>query len=158
MNNFHLRTGVSSSRHRRRRQGGNTFIEIALSFVTLALLALGAGDFSRIFYAAVVLNNAARGGAQYGSQSVATAGDSSGMIAAAQLDTTNLSGVTVTASQCTCGTSSVVTACASSYCTNNPGRNYVKVDASMPFQTAVNYPFLPSSLTLSAKAVMQVGQ
>ena len=46
--------------------------------------------------------DAARAGAQYGSQSVATAANSSGMTLAATTDGANISGLTATASQCTC--------------------------------------------------------
>jgi hypothetical protein len=81
------------------------------------------------------------------------------MIAAAKQDGVNLANLTVTASQCTCGTATAsVPACSSNYCTNDPQGNYVVVNAQAPFSTITKYPGVPSSVTLKSQAVMQVQQ
>jgi Flp pilus assembly protein TadG len=153
--------------HRQKRRGywgrwrsGQSAVELALMFPVVALFLVIAADFGRLFYTNVGLRGAARAGAQYGSQSVVTAADSSGMIAAAQQDGSTIAGLSATANQCTCESGSSVTACATSYsstyCTNNPQATYVIVKAQASFHTLVTYPGVPSTLTLSGQAVMQV--
>jgi Flp pilus assembly protein TadG len=125
--------------------------------VMMALM-LGAADFSRLFFASIAVNNAARAGAQYGSQNLVTAADAAGMQAAATTDGSNIGGITATASQCTCGTSTNVSACAANYCTDNPQATYVTVNTQATFRTFVTYPGIPSSVQLTGKAIMQVQQ
>jgi Flp pilus assembly protein TadG len=135
---------------------GQSVVELAVLTPVLMLLLLIAADVGRVFYCGIAVNSAARAGAQYGSQSVITAADSAGMKAAAQADASNVSGLSVTASQCTCASSSTVSACPSSYCTNSPSATYVEVDTQAPFHTVVTYPGIPSSITVTSKAIMQV--
>jgi len=137
---------------------GQSVVEFALIATILASLMLAASDFSRMFFMSIAVNNAARAGAQYGSQSLITAADSGGMQTAATTDASNVTGLTATASQCTCGTSTNVSACATNYCTNNPGATYVTVNTSATFTTFVNYPGIPHTVALTGKAIMQVQQ
>jgi len=138
---------------------GQSYVELAFALPVLVSVLLVAADFGRLFYTYIEVVNAARAAAQYGSNSVVTAADSNGMVAAAKQDGANISNLTVTASQCTCGTATTsVSACASSYCANDPAGNYVVVNAQTPFSTIVKYPGLPSSVTLKSLAVMQVQQ
>jgi Flp pilus assembly protein TadG len=146
------------SAKRRPSERGQSAVEMALGSVVLVVLLLVTADFGRLFYVSVGVANAARAGAQYGSKSLATAADSSGMITAAKQDATNLSGVNVTAAQCTCVSGTSVTSCPSSYCTYNPAGTYVQVTVSTTFKTIVNYPLIPSSATLTREAVMEVQQ
>jgi len=141
-----------------RVQLGQSVVEFSLiAAVTMSLL-LAASDFSRMFFTSIAVNDAARAGAQYGSQNLVTAADIAGMESAATTDGTNISGLSATASQCTCGTSTTVAACASNYCTNNPGATYVTVNTRATFSTFVTYPGIPSSTTLTGQAIMQVQQ
>ena len=133
-------------------------VEFAIAVPVLCLLLVASADFARVFYFSIAVNNAARAGAQYGSQTIATAGDINGMKAAATQDAPDLTSLAATAQLCTCGTGSSVTSCASSYCTNNPTGNYVEVDTSMTFTTTISYPGVPSSIALAGKAIMQVQQ
>jgi Flp pilus assembly protein TadG len=138
---------------------GQSYVELAFALPVLAIILVVAADFGRLFYTYVEVINAARAAAQYGSNSVVTAADSTGMIAAAKQDGVNLANLTVTASQCTCGTATAsVPACSSNYCTNDPQGNYVVVNAQAPFSTITKYPGVPSSVTLKSQAVMQVQQ
>jgi Flp pilus assembly protein TadG len=157
LNNVSVRTKLPTARWRRLRQSGNSLIELAVALPGLLLLLVGVGYLAGIFNTVIALNNAARAGAQYGSISVVSAADTNGMIAAAKQDAPNLTGMSVDASQCSCTTSSV-TACATSYCTNNPFRTYVTVDTQLTYQTPVTFPGLAPSVTLKSRAVMQVGQ
>jgi Flp pilus assembly protein TadG len=138
---------------------GQSYVELAFALPVLAIVLVVAADFGRLFYTYVEVINAARAAAQYGSNSVVTAADSTGMIAAAKQDGVNIANLTVTASQCTCGTATAsVPACSSNYCTNDPQGNYVVVNAQAPFSTITKYPGVPSSVTLKSQAVMQVQQ
>jgi Flp pilus assembly protein TadG len=141
-----------------RLKRGQSAVELALAVPVLVLLLVVGSDYSRIFYVSVGVNSAARAGAQYGSQTVITAADSTGMIAAAKTDGANLANLTATASQCTCASSTTVTACPTSYCTNAPQGTFVEVDTQSVFKTILNYPGIPTSTTLSGKAIMQVQQ
>jgi len=139
-------------------QCGQSMVELALVIPVLIILTLAAADMGRVFYFWIAVTSAARAGAQYGSQRVITAADSNGMIAAATTDAANVSGLSATSSQCTCASSSTVNACPSSYCTNSPNATYVEVDTQAPFHTLMPYPGIPSSITVSGKAIMQVQQ
>jgi len=132
--------------------------ELAIAVPVLALLLVASADFARVFYFSIAVNNAARAGAQYGSQTISTAGDINGMKAAATQDAPDLPSLAATAQLCTCGTGSSVTACASSYCTNNPAGNYIEVNTTMTFNTIITYPGIPSTVALAGKAIMQVQQ
>jgi Flp pilus assembly protein TadG len=142
----------------RRKSRGQAMVEMAMALPVLALLLLAAADFGRLYYANIEVANAARAGAQYGSQSVITAADFSGMETAAKDDGSNLSALSATATQCTCMISSSVAACPASYCSNSPQATYVEVDTTATFHTAIKYPGIPSSVTLGGKAVMMVAQ
>jgi Flp pilus assembly protein TadG len=159
MNSHGSRTQTGSAR-RHQWRSGQSAVELALIFPTLALFLLIAADFGRLYSTNVGLQNAARAGAQYGSQSVVTAADAAGMVAAVQKDGSAITGISATANQCTCESGSAVAACATTYtatyCTHNAQATYVIVNAQAAFHTLVHYPGIPSSLTLSGQAVMQV--
>jgi Flp pilus assembly protein TadG len=159
MNSHGSRTQRGSARGHYWRSGQSA-VELALIFPVVALFLVIAADFGRLFSTNVGLKNAARAGAQYGSQSVVTAADAAGMIAAAQKDAPSIASISATANQCTCQSGSSVAACATTYsttyCTHNAQATYVIVTAQAPFHTLISYPGIPSSLTLSGQAVMQV--
>lgn len=142
----------------RRFASGQAAAEMGAALFVLIPLLLAATDFGRLYYTYITLEGAARAGAQYGSQSVITAADATGMQTAATNDASNITGMSATASQCTCTTGSSVTACPTSYCTSNPQATFVEVDASATFNTLVSYPGIPSSVPLVGKAVMMVEQ
>jgi Flp pilus assembly protein TadG len=159
MNSHRSNKKVRKARRRFRAARGQSYVELALALPVLALILVVAADFGRLFYTYLEVINAARAGAQYGSNSVVTAANTAGIIAAAKQDGVNIPNLTVTANQCTCGTATPsVPACSSNYCTNDPQGNYVVVNAQAPFSTITRYPGVPSSTTLKSQAVMQVQQ
>lgn len=141
-----------------RSSSGQSLVELALAVPVLVLLLLAAADFGRLFYVWIAVNNAARAGAQYGSQTLTSAADTNGMKLAATTDGSNISGLTATASQCTCVSGTSVTVCSGSNynCTNAPQATFVKVNTQATFNTVVNYPGMPSSITVKGTAIMQV--
>ena len=146
---------------------GQSAVEFALILPVLALLLVVIADFGRVFFVSVAVNNAARAGAQYGSQSNTTAADSTSIEQAACNDygisalATCLTVLNPTATQCTCGNpSNSDPACSrisSTYCKDaSTQANYVLVNTSATFNTILTYPGVPSSVTLSGQAIMQV--
>ncbi len=133
-------------------------VEFAIVAPVMVYLLLGAADFARVFYLTVALNNAARAGAQFGSQSPVTAANTSGMQTAASNDATNLTlTATPTASQCTCISGTSVSTCTSTYpCSDNPNATYVSVTVNSQFKTLVKYPGFAQTITLAGNAIMQV--
>jgi Flp pilus assembly protein TadG len=111
-------------------------VELAVFLPLLVFLGLIACDFSRLFYAWVMLNNCARNGALYANTSSIAAGTPySSTTAAAQANWgTNLS---------TAPTVSTASG------TDANGYPYTAVTVSYTFTTLVNYPAIPNSVTLS---------
>lgn len=137
---------------------GQAAVEMAGVIPLLALMLLAATDFGRLYYTNIEVIEAARAGAQYGSQSVITAADASGMELAASSASPDVSGMTPTAKQCTCESGTTVTACPTSYCTTSPTGTFVEVDTAATYNTIVSWPGIPHSITLNGKAVMLVEQ
>ena len=148
---------------------GQSALEFAFAAPALVLLLMVVLDFGRFFAISVAVNSAARAGAQYGSQTVATAADTSGMRSAATTQWNNSGlALTVSPSQCTCVSGSSVPACASSYCNDDAQATFVEVDTQLSYSALATYLQIPNSVmtfigipsngTLSGKAVMQVQQ
>lgn len=158
MSNHGLRKKLCMMLRLRRLAAGQSAVELALIVPALVILLVGVCDFARLFYVSIGVHSAARSGAQYGAQSVITAADITGMKNSAKLDGSNISGLTVTAKECTCQTSTTVTKCGTGYCSNAPQSTYVEVDTSATFTTILNYPGIPSTTTLTSASILQVEQ
>ncbi len=132
-------------------------VELAILVPAVMLFLMGAADFGRIFYASLEVANASAAGVVYGSQTVGTAKDISGMQQAAKNEASDLkaSSLTVSASQfCQCPDKSS-TSCGGS-CASGKVQLYVSVTTTYPFKTLVDYPGVPSQTTISKTAVMRV--
>ena len=133
---------------------GQSTVELALLVPVVALVLVAAADFARVYYMSTALVSAARAGAEYGAQSTTLASDTSGMQQAALNDTSNLTGVTATASKfCECPPSTTHVTCTSP-CSAGM-EMYVQVNTSANFHTLVNYPGIPSTVTLHESALMR---
>ena len=84
------------SRDAQRTDSGAAVIEMAMVTPLLLLLALGAGDFGRMLYAAITLSHAARAGAAYGAQTNGHAADGPGIELAAQSEAQDIPPIVVT--------------------------------------------------------------
>lgn len=139
------------------RRGVST-VELALTLPILLLLLLGVADFGRAYYAAIVLANAARAGAAYGSQSNAKSVDNVGIKTAAVQEGQNI-GLTVnnvsTQPVCKCPTNGATINCITGSCTTTP-ELYVGVTARDTFTTLVNYPLLPNSIPMMRSAAIRL--
>lgn len=145
-------------------QRGVALVEFAIAIPLLMLLLLGAAELGRYAYFSIIVANAARAGAQYGSQNGTTALDSTGIQAAAQNDGTNgISALTVSTSPtCWCwnGTAYSSTACSLPlHCVSGHAVEFISVTVSGTAHSIMKYPLLPSTLPVSATTTMRlVGQ
>jgi Flp pilus assembly protein TadG len=138
---------VPMVKHRNRcgrtRRRGAAFVELALLLgPILAFIAVAATDFARIFNAYVTVTSCARNGALYGCLDSTYAADTSGIQSAALNDKASLSPAPTVSSS----TSAI------------SGTPYVTVTVTWTFSTLINYPGIPSSLTLSRTVTMRVVQ
>ena len=135
---------------------GSSFVELAFVLPMFFLMVVPAVDIGRALYAAIEVSSAAEAGAMYGVQNP---GDTSGMISASQAGTSNISGVTASASYgCECSDGSSATANCSSIptCTYNYV-TYVDVVATAPYTTMFKYPGLPASMSITRETRVRVG-
>jgi Flp pilus assembly protein TadG len=140
-----------------RCESGQSLVETALGVSLCGILMLGAVEFGRLAYAGIEVSDAARVGAEFGSQSHALAQDLANMQVAGSQDAPNVSNLTVTAThfcQCSDGTSIQCT----SDCSGLRLIEYVQVVTSASVDPLIYVPGLPKSYTLSGKAVMRVVQ
>src|ERR1700730_1988567 len=82
---------------------GQAAVEVALVVPLLVVFMMIVGEFLRVYYTTIELNNAARAGVQYGLHSPANAANLQGMQQAALTDGSDISGMAAVATeQCTC--------------------------------------------------------
>ena len=145
----------------RTAESGQSLIEVAITLPLFLLLILGTAEMANIAWAAIQISNAARAGAQYGSQSHANAADTSGIQSAAKNDAPNITNMTVTSSQpCKCisssgtdtGNACTLTACPSP----DVIMPYVQVNTQAAITPFMHYTGLPVSYTLHGQALMGV--
>jgi Flp pilus assembly protein TadG len=173
------RTQARAVRHRRApRRGlerGVSTLEVSLMLPFLLLLLLGVFDFAQMFHLAIEVSSAARAGAQYGYQNSATQIDTSGMIAAAEGDTSDVItwGDNTASYGCMCSdgtnqnqiassnaSSTSLCPIAPSTCTSNGTQlvNYVQVQTQASFTPVFPWPGVPSSVTLNGNAMYWAAQ
>lgn len=152
-------------------QSGQALLELALLTPLMLALLLGVIELGRYMYIAILVGNAARAGAAYGSQSLPQSVDTTGIQTAADNDFQNngqnVSSLTV-ASSTSCGcdnlgaitTAVCVTSVSASAGTCAAGHwvVMVSVTTSGTFNSLFNYPGIPGSLVISRTATMRVAQ
>lgn len=139
------------------RHRGIVVIEFTLILGLLLLMLLAAGDFGRIFYTQIALENAVRSGASFGTRVGGAYLNDSGILAAASADDGGLTDVSITipVRTCTCADGSPVPC--DGYCggTDPTPKILLTVQADYVFEAITNFPGLPTSVPLRAKAVMR---
>jgi Flp pilus assembly protein TadG len=163
-----------------RAQSGQSLVEVALITPLLLAMLLGAIELGRYAYISILVGNAARAGAAYGSQSLPQSGNTAGIQRAADNDFQNngqkVSDLTVTSwNSCGCdlggtltyqGTSSLActtggNASLDTTCSGGSGGHYVvtvSVQAAGTFYPMFKYPWIPSQLTVSRTSTMRVAE
>jgi Flp pilus assembly protein TadG len=117
-------------------------VELAVLLPFLIFLVVIAVDYGRIFYFTQIIENCARQGALYASDTQAPAYNLYGTVSAAALaDASGLSPQPTVTS--TTGT-------------DLAGNSYVAVTVAWTFHTITTYPGVPSSVSLSRTAQMRV--
>jgi len=152
-----------------RSQSGQTLLEVALLLPLLLLLLLGVVEMGRYAYISILVGNAARAGAAYGSEGLLESVDTGNIQAAADQDFQNngqlVSKLTVSSStSCGCDSGGTITGAGCTSAINatagtcNAGHwvVMVSVTASGTFNSLFNYPGIPSSLAVSQTATMRV--
>ena len=132
-------------------RSGSILTEFALVVPLFLLLCVGAVDFSRVFYATMVLTGATRAGVEYAAQN---GSNSAGITGAVTTAAGNLSGLNVSTSQfCTCSIGGAQVAC-SSNCSGKA--TYVQVTSTVPFRTVSAWPLVPNTITISTSGAVRV--
>ena len=142
----------------RRREQGIATVELAALLPVLIVLVLGAVDLGRVYYAAVVVEGAARAGVSYGYLNRQKAKNSSTIEEFAHADAIDVNGgITVSTSRsCECSDGSSID-CDGSSCATGYKSVYVRVTASKTYETMLSYPGIPDSVSIVREAVMQSG-
>ena len=152
---------------RGRRETGAALVELAVAMPLLALILVGTIDFGRAFRTAMIVTNAARAGAQFGSQSLVNTSDTSGTIAAATavLTANDLAtGPAPTATRlCECASDAgvFVPTSPANTCSATCGIGdhlvvSVTVTATRTFSMTNPFPGLPSGVTITRTSAMRV--
>jgi Flp pilus assembly protein TadG len=154
-----------------RPESGQSLLELALATPLLLVMVLGVIELGRYAYIAILVGNAARAGAAYGSQSLPQSVDATGIQTAADNDFQNngqnVSSLTVTSStSCGCDSAGTVTGAGcttdvnptAGTCTTGHWVVMVSVTASGTFNALFNFPGIPTSLSVSRTSTMRVAQ
>jgi Flp pilus assembly protein TadG len=150
-----------------RNDSGQSMVELALSLPLFVLLVLGTAEIANIAWAAIQINNAARAGAQFASQSHLNAAQNgtdspiNAISSAAKADAPNFPQMTVTSSQvCKCISSAGVDtglSCTPAACVSpDVITDFVQVNTQASITPFVHYPGLPASYTIKGYAFMGV--
>jgi len=142
------------------RERGQSLVELAFVVPLLLLLLIGIIEIGRFAFYSIVVSNAARAGAQYGAQSLATAADTAGIATAAKNDGQGGTGLTVTSSQlCGCSGATLSGSCPATLCVlPNHALVYVRVQVVGAFPSLFHYPGLPASIDVTSVEEMRVAQ
>jgi Flp pilus assembly protein TadG len=155
------RHAVMPGASRARKQRGQAMVELAIALPILLLLTLGVIEFGRAAYFSIEVSEAARAGAQYGSQGLAYAANADNITQAALNSAPEIGGgsmsVTVQPLSCVCpGTGSVTGgACAGVLGCSYP-LVYVTVTTNYPMSTLFQYPGLPANFNLNGSSTLPV--
>lgn len=145
-------------RHRASRHGG-AMVEFAITMPLLLLMAVGASDFSRIFWESIVMSRAAETGAKYGAQDNHSSGEYADMERIANESSSHIANTIPTADRvCDCPDSpGAWIDCLSTQCVNyGTPRAYARVRVSKTFSTMGRYPGLPQETDLNWRGYMRV--
>jgi Flp pilus assembly protein TadG len=147
----------------RRRDSGQTLIEVALMLPVLLFLTLGVFELGRYAYVAILVGNAARAGTAYGTQSLPQSVDAVGIQTAARndyrnngQDPQNLSVISTVSCGCDVGGGIVSAPCTGSgagVCTTGRWVAVLSVTASSTFVPLFTYSGIQSIALTRTSAV-----
>jgi Flp pilus assembly protein TadG len=146
---------------RARKQKGQAMVELAIALPILLLLTLGVIEVGRAAYFSIEVSEAARTGAQYGTQSLADAANTPNITQAALNSVPDISSGSMTVTSvnqsCVCPGTAAVTGspCAGALGCSYP-MVYLTVTTTYTLDTLFHYPGLPASFSLNGSATMPV--
>ncbi len=162
-------SGMQPPPRRRQANSGQSLVEVALMLPFLLLLLIGVIEIGRYAYIGILVGNAARAGAAFGTQNNVQSVNTVGIKNAAVNDFVSNgqpgSALTVnSAVTCGCDNGGVVTTAGCSAATNPTAGTcaaghwvvILTVTASGTFNSLFNYPGIPSSIAISRAASMRV--
>ncbi len=153
--NFSIRGFIAMLRTDER---GNALVELGLSIPLFTALLLGSTELARVAYASIEVTTAAKAAVQYGAQTSATAGDTTGIKLAATNEAFNLKGLSTTVStSCICSDGSAST-CLNTDCSSSQIEQLLTVQTQATFDPLIHAPGLPTSYTVHGRAVQNVLQ
>jgi Flp pilus assembly protein TadG len=130
-------------------------IELAVALPLLVLIAIGVTDYGRVYFTSIAVANAARAGAEWGAQNQGTYTDQTKIKSFAQLDGAEAGTITFTSQTIfKCNDGSVVTNTSTCPGYGNP-QVYVEVKATKVLPLLMNYPGLPSAVTIARTATFR---
>ena len=146
------------ARRLRDSESGQALVEVSVAGTLLVVIVLGVIEFGQLAYDSIEVSNAAKAGVQYGTQNGATASDTTGIQNAAAAAATDVTGLTATSSySCTCSDGSSST-CQNTDCPNAHLEEVLTVNTQATVTPMVRIPGLPSSFTVTGKAIQQCTQ
>lgn len=150
----------------RHRQSGQSLVEVALMLPFLLLLLIGVIEMGRYAYIGILVGNAARAGAAYGTQSLVKSVDTAGINTAADNDFQNngqnVGSLAVTSSvSCGCDSGGTITTAActgtgAGTCATGQWAVTLTVTASGTFNSLFHYPGIAASISITRTSVMRV--
>ena len=149
-------------------ESAQALVETALTIPFLLFFVLGAVELGRIAFVVIEVNNAARAGAQYAAQSHNTAADTTGITTAARSEFSyapSALAVSVDAPACTCSNDPSPSSPAAVGCQTvnacSTGANLevnVTIETSTTLDPLIHLPGLPTTYSLSGRAIQKVLQ
>jgi Flp pilus assembly protein TadG len=141
-----------------RSDRGTSLVEFALVAPMLLFLLVGLIEVGRYATFAIMAASAARAGAQYGTQNLTTAIDTTGMEAAALQDGQNIPNFAPKVAHLCSVNGAALTTCPSMGAGGMPANTvyYVRVQVTGTFKSLLNYPGIPPSIPVSGSIVMRV--
>lgn len=149
----------------RRSQAGQTILELALLLPLFLLLVMGVFDIGKYMYVYILVGNAARAGAAYGTQNLALSADTAGIQQAAQNDYQNNGGISAlsvgSSFSCGCDSAGSVTGAActgtgAGTCASGHWVVTLTVTTSGTFNPLFGIPGVPASVSVTRTATMRV--
>jgi Flp pilus assembly protein TadG len=142
----------------RESDSGSALIELGLSVPLFAGLLLGSVELARTVYASIEVANAAKAAVQYGVQTSVTATDTTGIKLAAANEAYDLSGLSTTVStSCVCSDGSAST-CLNTDCSSSQIEQVLSVRTQVSIDPLIHAPGLPTSYTMTGRAIQKVLQ
>jgi Flp pilus assembly protein TadG len=154
------------TKRQRDSRRGNAIVEMAVAVPVLLIMVMGAIDFGRLYFEAVVAQNSAIVGSFYGAQEIRYAADTAGIRAAATGDATDIvDGYAATHEvlcECLNGNGDYDSGVAQASCSDadcgvyGAPRVYVKTHSAKTFSTMGWYPGVPQNTPIGATGWVRV--